>query len=104
MITGGVILEPEGEVKVLGGALDVEEIFLQILEANRRQMPTSEYVLKADIEDGGEATRADLAYGRRWIAKAVLDGTGRMNCEHGKQWALTGNERRPLGVSLDGGG
>lgn len=60
--------------------LDIEEIFFQVLEANWRQVPTCEYVLEADIEDGGEATRADLAHGRGWIAEAILDRTGRMNC------------------------
>ena len=75
VVTGGVILEPEDEVEVFGGALDVEEIFFQVLEANWRQVATSEDVVQADIEDRGDAARADLAYGRWGIAKAILEQT-----------------------------
>ena len=56
VVTSGIIIEPEDEVKVLGGMFHVEEIFLQVLEANWREMATGEYVLEADIEDGGNAT------------------------------------------------
>jgi hypothetical protein len=71
VVTGSIIIEPEDEVKVLGGMFHVEEVFLQVLEANWRQMATCEYVLEADIEDGGDATRADFAHSRRGITEAI---------------------------------
>lgn len=73
VIAGGVIFEPEDEVEVLGGVFDVEEIFFEVLEADRREVATCEYVVEADIENGGEAARADLAYCRGWVAEAKLE-------------------------------
>lgn len=60
-VTGGVVLEPEDEVEVLGGMFDVEEVFFQVLEADGGQMTTCKDVLEADIEYGCDATRTDLA-------------------------------------------
>lgn len=73
VVTGGIILEPEDEVKVLGGMLNIEEVFFEVLESDWREMSTCEDVLEADVKDGGDTTRADLAECRGRITEAILE-------------------------------
>jgi len=73
LVAGSVVLEPESKVEVFRGMLHVEQVFFQVFEANWRQVPTCEHILEADIEDGGDATRADLADSRGWITEAILE-------------------------------
>ena len=104
VVTSSVILQPEDEIKVLRGMLHVEEIFFQVLETNRREMSTREYILEADIEDGGDATRAYLAYSRGWVTEAILGQNWSEELYDSKLRSLTGRVSRPLGPILDGGG
>ena len=101
VVARGVVLEPEDEVEVLGGAFDVEEVFFEVLEADGGQMASREHVLEADIEDGRDATGADLADCRGWIAEAILE-RGQMGRRGGE--GLTGKVTRPLRESRDAGG
>ena len=76
VVTGCVIFEPEDEVKVLGGMLHIEKIFLKVFEANWREVATCKNILEADIEDGGDTTRTDFANSRGRITEAVLRQSG----------------------------
>lgn len=55
LVAGGIVLEPEDEVEVFGRVFDIEEVFFEVLEAYWGQMATCEYVVEADVEDGGDA-------------------------------------------------
>lgn len=72
LVTGCVVLEPKDEVKVFGGPLDVEEIFLQVFETDWGEMATCKDVVETDIEDRCDATRAYFTDCRGWITEAIL--------------------------------
>jgi len=56
MVTSGILLQPEHEVEIFRGLLDIEEIFFKILETEGRKVFPLKHIVETNVQQWCERT------------------------------------------------